>query len=138
MRPSEATRLQKRVVVPGKCGARFVAGRTVLNFDDVPVMEPLAPATPPDQQRPATTFVLANSFGLTQAEINTGRQAEFRRAELLAHAMLRTCRWCERRFLPDRCVCTCCSRPCYLKEYRKRQAQRYAGYTRRWRAKAKV
>ena len=110
-------------------------GNVFLNLDDAPTFEPviLTPA-----KRPARADVLIApelpTFGLTPADVEAGKRAEFERAELRAWSMIRICQECSRRFVPARRNCGCCSRRCYLKLYRKINAALYRAYTRKWRA----
>jgi hypothetical protein len=105
-------------------------------MEGAPTWNQLVPKPSPERKRLETEFVFTvPTFGLSAADIEAGKLAEFERAELRAWSMLRSCQWCQRRFVPARGNCSCCSRRCYLKHYRKREAVRYAGYTRRWRNK---
>lgn len=109
--------------------------RYVLSLGDAPAFEPLQrkPVANSHTFSESTLRLTVPTFGLTPEDIEAGKLAALERAEARAWYMLRVCQWCERRFLPAKRNCSCCSRGCYLKAYRKRESKRYAGYMRRWR-----
>ena|SRR5436190_7815572 len=76
-----------------------------------------------------------NTFGVSDSDVAYSLQSQLEQAEATAWSMLRVCPQCERRFLPAKVNSDCCSRPCYLKFYRKKEAKRYAGYMKKSRGK---
>jgi hypothetical protein len=132
MQRSELGKLMRR-----NGGPRFAPGAIALPLDDAPTMEPLAPSPSPGRKRPESDFAFTvPTFGLTQADIDAGKEAERYRAELRAWSMLRVCQWCERRFVRvrgGRHKNGCCGRACYLKAYRRRERKRYMMYQRKCR-----
>lgn len=120
--------------------------RAALPLDEAPIFEPLILATiaPRIIVREAPPLILP-TFGLTADDLafanaaETEHQArEIAAAEDFARSMFRDCQHCGRSFLPDRKTSRHCSRECYLADYRKREAARYAAYTRKWRGKRDI
>ena len=113
----------------------------IIGLCDAPILQPLIEVQTKEALRELQDVPLPlplATFGVSDTDMEHSRTIQFEQAEEAAWGMLKLCETCERRFVPGvghRKGNPCCGRKCYLAWYRKANAERYAGYTEKWRNK---